>query len=124
MNIIEIYVKKNLPINHDLQKITNMLSDLLDEDDSVVYYIPGSKMTSELIFTQKKLIVAQRFQGEWGGDIILPYEDIHNLKIKQQNKLLFIKLDLVAEIAGTKFYIKKSEADNFKNIMWDVFEIK
>lgn len=123
-SLIEYYVSNNLPINYDLSKVTNMLSDLLDEDDKVVYYIPGSKIASEIFFTLKKVIIAQRFPGEWGGDIALPYKDIHNLEIKRQNKILFIKLDLMVELKGITFYVKKSEVDAFKKLMWDMFEIK
>lgn len=123
-SMIEFYVKKNLPIRHDHAKVTKMISDLLDQDDRVVYFIPGSKTASEIIFTLKKVIIAQRFPGEWGGDINLPYSDIHNLNIKRQNKIFFIKLDLMVELKGITFYVKKSEAESFKKIMWDVFEIK
>jgi hypothetical protein len=125
MNVIEFYCEKNLKTKYDLAKIKNLLSDLIDEDDKVVYYIPGNKLTSEIFFTLKKVIIAQRFDGEWGGDILLPYDEIHRLKIKRQNKLLFfIKLDLMVEFGGITFFIKKSEAGNFKKLMWDIFEIK
>jgi hypothetical protein len=123
-SIIEYYVSHNLPINFDLAKVTNMLSDLLDEDDRVVYYIPGSKIASEVFFTLKKVIIAQRFPGEWGGDIHLPYEDIHNLEIQRQNKLFFRKLDLMVKLKSITFYIKKTEVDNFKKLMWNIFEIQ
>jgi hypothetical protein len=123
-SIIEFYVSSNLPKNYELDKITNMISDFLEEDDKVVFYIPGSKMASEIFFTLKKVIIAQRFSGEWGGDIILPYEDIHNLEIQRQNRLFFIKLDLMVKLKGITFYVKKSEVDNFKKLMWDIFELK
>jgi hypothetical protein len=122
--IVEYYISNNLPVNFDLDKATNMLSDLLDEHDRVLYYIPGSKISSEMFFTRKKMIIAQRFAGEWGGDIHLPYKDIHNLKIQRQNKLFFRKLDLMVKLSSITFYIKKSEVENFKKLMWDVFEIQ
>lgn len=122
--VIEYYISKNLPINHDLIKITNMIADLLDEDDRVVYYIPGNKLTSQVFFTLKKIIIAQRFDGEWGGDIHLPYEEINQLKIQRQNKFFFIKLALMVKLQSIIFYIKKSEADNFKKLMWNMFEIR
>jgi len=123
-SIIEYYISHNLPINFDLDKVTHMLSDVLDDDDRVVYYIPGSKIASEVIFTLKKVIVAQRYPGEWGGDIHLPYEDIHNLEIQRQNKLFFRKLDLKVKLKSITFYIKKTEVDNFKKLMWNIFEIQ
>jgi hypothetical protein len=123
-SIIEYYISHYLPINYDLDKVTNMISDVLDDDDRVVYYIPGSKIASEVIFTLKKVIVAQRYPGEWGGDIHLPYEDIHNLEIQRQNKLFFRKLDLMVKLKSITFYIKKTEVDNFKKLMWNIFEIQ
>jgi hypothetical protein len=106
--IIEFYVSNNLTIRYDLKKLTNMISDFLDEGDKVVFYIPGNKMTSQIFFTLKKVIIAQRFPGEWGGDIILPYEDIHILEIQRQNKLFFVKLDLMVKLQSITFYVKKN----------------
>jgi hypothetical protein len=122
--IIEYYIFKNLPINHDFVKLTSMIVDLLDEEDRVVYYIPGNKLSSRVFFTLKKIIIAQRFDGEWGGDIHLPYEEINHLKIQRQNKLFFIKLDLMVTVQSIKFYIKKTEADSFKKLMWNMFKIR
>ena len=97
----------------------------MSEGDRVVYYIPGNKLTSEIFFTLENIIIAQRFDGEWGGDIILPYKEIHRLKIKRQNKILFLfKLDLMVELEGITFFVKKSEADDFRKLMWNMFEIK
>lgn len=124
-SIIEYYVKNNLTIRFDLEKVTNLISDLLSEGDKVVYYIPGNKLTSEIFFTLEKIIIAQRFDGEWGGDIFLPYEEIHRLKIKRQNKFLFLfKLDLMVELEGITFYVKKTESDDFRKLLWNMFEVK
>jgi hypothetical protein len=101
-----------------------MIVDLLDENDKVVYYIPGNKFTSQVFFTLKKIIIAQRFEGEWGGDIHLPYQEINKLKIQKQQYFIFKKLDLMVKIQSITFYIKKSEAEIFKKLMWNVFEIK
>lgn len=57
-NLIELYIEKNLPINYDLDNITSKIADLLD-NDKVVYYIPGSKMASQVLFTRKKVIIVQ-----------------------------------------------------------------
>ena len=124
-SVIEFYVKNNLTVRFNLEKVTSLISDLLSEGDRVVYYIPGNKVTSEIFFTVEKVIIAQRFDGEWGGDIILPYKEIHRLKIKRQNKFLFLfKLDLMVELEGVTFYVKKSEADGFRKLMWNMFEVK
>lgn len=123
-SLIEFYVLNNLPRKFDTNKITLLITDLLEDGDKVVYYISGSKFSSEIIFTREKLIIAQRFSGEWGGDLVLPYDEIHRLKIKKQNSILFFKLDLIVELEGIKFYVKKSEADNFKKILWHIFDVK
>lgn len=122
--VFEYYIKNNLPQKFDTQKVTELISDLLDDDDRVIYYIPGSKIASEVMFTLKKVIIAQRFPGEWGGDIILPYEEIKRLKIRPQNRIFFIKLDLMVDLEGLTFYVKKSEADSFRKIMWNLFEVR
>lgn len=123
-SFIEYYVENNLPQKFDTNKISLLIADLLDDGDKVVYYISGSKFSSEIIFTREKLIIAQRFSGEWGGDLVLPYDEIHRLKIKKQNRILFFKLDLIVELEGIKFYVNKSGADNFKKILWHIFEVK
>jgi hypothetical protein len=124
-SVIEFYVKNNLTVRYNLEKVTSLISDLLSEGDRVVCYIPGNKLTSEIFFTLENIIIAQRFDGEWGGDIILPYKEIHRLKIKRQNKILFLfKLDLMVELEGITFFVKKSEADDFRKLMWNMFEIK
>jgi hypothetical protein len=123
--VIEYYIKHNLPQNYNLEYISSIISELLDENERVVYYIPGNRITSAIIFTTIKIIVAQRFDGEWGGDLIVPYKEISRFKIKRQNKLFFIfKLDLIVEFEGIIFYVKKSQAYNFRKLMWDIFEIK
>jgi hypothetical protein len=124
-SVIEFYVKNNLTVRYNLEKVTGLISDFLNEGDKVVYYIPGNKLSSEIFFTLEKIIIAQRFHGEWGGDIILPYNEIQRLNIKRQNKFLFlIKLDLMVEFENITFYVKKSECDDFRKLMWDMFKVK
>jgi hypothetical protein len=129
-HILEVFVENNLQDNKDYNEFTKELKSMknhngekyLDDDDKVIYRIPKrGLMTNLLMFTTKKLIVGNR--GNWDDDLHFYYENFLTHKIIQ-NKIFFIKLDLLVkplydkDLGGSpyEFYVNKKYAKSYKEL--------
>lgn len=120
---LETTIINGFQSDYDLETANKKLSSCLNDDEKVLYYIPGSKMTHEFFFTTEKLVIGERMPNEWGkgkgGDILLTYDKLDLLEIQSQKRVFFIKLDLHVKFGPIDLFVKK----RYSEVFWALYHL-
>lgn len=132
MNQVPKSLTSNLPIISNLDELNNLIIDfMVNEEEELIYAFTDKKNSkcNQFFFTTHKLIAADRvpnvpmkigkyYLTGWGGDLVIPYEYIHEIETRQYKTLFTRKnRDLSVVFKNFKTFLSSKDTENFNNLL-------